>query len=111
MYKILVYTEDPIDQKKITELENAFKNIVVNQRTPRRILGRKKDTLRKKHVHEVKARIIVPNIIEALIYCEGGLYVKELVHCDDGRTTPCFSEVLGTNAYPLELDVIAVEID
>jgi len=111
VYKILVYTEDPIDQSKIVELENTFKNIVVRQRTPKRILRRKKDTLRKKHVHEVKATMIAPNIIEALVYCEGGLYVKELVHCDDGRTTPCFSEVLGTNAYPLELDVVAVEIE
>ncbi|HIP57312.1 MAG TPA: tRNA pseudouridine(54/55) synthase Pus10, partial [Ignisphaera aggregans] len=46
---------------------------------------------------------------EALIKCEGGLYVKELVSGDQGRTTPSFSEVLGTEALCVELDVVYVQ--
>jgi len=48
-------------------------------------------------------------VFEALIHCDGGLYVKELVHGDNGRTTPSFSEYLGKKLIPFELDVVYVE--
>lgn len=35
----------------------------------------------------------------------GGLYIKELVSGDRGRTRPSFAEVLGREALCIELDV------
>jgi len=43
-----------------------------------------------------------------LIKCEGGLYVKELISGDNGRTVPSFSSVLNTKALCLSLDVLYV---
>ena len=37
-----------------------------------------------------------------------GLYIKELVSGDDGRTVPSLASVLGVPARVLELDVIEV---
>ncbi len=108
-YKALVLTEKKISQKELAVLEESFKNRVIHQRTPKRILRRKRDILRIRRVYEVKTKILTGNLFEALIYCDGGLYVKELIHGDDGRTTPSFSEILGMNTYPLELDVFVVE--
>ncbi len=111
IYKLLFYTEKPIEESIIKRIELEFKNRIINQRTPTRILRRKKDYLRKRRVYELKVRKIHDQVYEAIIKCDGGLYVKELVHCDNGRTSPCFSEILGARAYPLELDVIGIEID
>jgi tRNA pseudouridine synthase 10 len=45
-----------------------------------------------------------------MIRCDGGLYIKELVSGDGGRTKPNLSELLGTEveAEVKELDVMDV---
>jgi tRNA pseudouridine synthase 10 len=45
------------------------------------------------------------------VRCQGGLYVKELVSGDEGRTMPNVSELLGNKAKPLKLDVLNVIMD
>ena len=108
-YKLLIMSEDPLDSDQLRSLEEYFSNRLINQYTPTRILRRKKERLRIKRVHSVKTMLITDHLFEALIYCDGGLYVKELVHGDRGRTTPSFAEFLGTVLYPLEIDVFGVE--
>jgi len=44
-----------------------------------------------------------------IIRCQGGLYIKELINGDDGRTTPNVSEIGGIPAKCLEIDVISIE--
>ncbi len=108
-YKVLVYCEKQISDDELHRLEEFFKNKAIKQRTPTRILRRKKDYLRIRKVYEVKILKISNHVFEAVIYCDGGLYVKELVHGDNGRTTPSFAEFLEAYTYPLELDVFVVE--
>jgi tRNA pseudouridine synthase 10 len=45
-----------------------------------------------------------------IIKTEGGLYIKELISSDEGRSNPSVTEVLGTQAICAELDVIEVGI-
>jgi len=40
---------------------------------------------------------------------EAGLYIKELVSSDGGRTKPSVSSVLGVGAKVVDLDVIGIE--
>ena len=42
------------------------------------------------------------------IRCQGGLYIKELVSGDEGRTIPSVASILKTKAKPCELDVLKV---
>ncbi|SDY57653.1 tRNA pseudouridine(54/55) synthase Pus10 [Halopenitus persicus] len=42
------------------------------------------------------------------IHGEGGLYIKELVSSDEGRTEPSLAGLLGVDATVLHLDVLAV---
>ena len=42
------------------------------------------------------------------IKTEGGLYIKELISGDGGRSHPNVSEILGVNAVCEQLDVIEV---
>ncbi len=110
VYKVLFYTESPLSEDQISKLENELTNATVEQLTPKRILRRKKEHIRRRKVYSVKVARIHDQVYEALVKCDGGLYVKELVHCDNGRTKPCFSGILGVKAHPVELDVIGVEL-
>lgn len=108
-YRVLVLSSRPLGLDDLRKLESELANRAIRQRTPTRILRRKRDREVVKRVRSVKARAITPYLFEAIVHCDGGLYVKELVHCDGGRTSPCFGEVLGAAVAPLELDVLYVE--
>lgn len=108
IYRAIVYTSRPIAAEELKALETLMSDKVIEQRTPTRILRRKKDTLRRKKVYSIKVIPIAPQLFEALIYCDGGLYVKELISGDNGRTNPSFSSVLGCNASCVMLDVLYV---
>ncbi len=110
VYRALVYVEEGVDSSELEVLEREFRDRVVEQLTPKRILKRKKERLRTRRVYEVKTVPVADNLFEAIIRADGGLYIKELVTGDDGRTNPSFTSVLGKQAYCLELDVIGVEI-
>jgi len=110
-YKALIALEDPLTPGDIESLEEFFRDRLVLQRTPRRVLHRRPDILRRRTVYSVRCRLVQPQIMECLVQAEGGLYIKELVSGDEGRTTPSFSEVLGVQAVCVELDVAAVELE
>ncbi len=108
-YKALIVAEREVTSRDLEALEGEFRGRLILQRTPRRVLHRRPDIVRRRRVHMVKCRRYGGGVIECLIVAEGGLYVKELVSGDDGRTTPSFTEVLGARAECVELDVISVE--
>jgi len=109
VYRALVAVEDGVDENDISRIEESLRGVTVLQRTPTRVLRRKKDTLRTRKVYEVKCRHLGGPLIECLIKTSGGLYVKELISGDEGRTRPSFTEILGRRAECLELDVLLVE--
>lgn len=109
IYRMMIVSSTPLTESDLAVLEERFKNTLIHQRTPTRILSRKKDAMRVRRVYEVVTKMISNRSFEAIIYCDGGLYVKEVVHCDQGRTTPCFAGVLNTSLRPVELDVLYIE--
>jgi tRNA pseudouridine synthase 10 len=48
------------------------------------------------------------NRAELVLRCQGGLYIKELISGDGGRTKPSVSDVLGIPAKCVQLDVMNV---
>jgi len=108
-YRALVVASRNVNGDKLRKLEEHFNNIIVRQRTPRRVRHRRPDVVRERRVYNVKIKPISSRVFEALIRCEGGLYVKELIDGDGGDTTPSFAEVVGEELYCAELDVVAVE--
>jgi tRNA pseudouridine synthase 10 len=111
VYRVCVYSLlGDIDESDLLKLEEVFKNVSIHQKTPLRVLRRKKgERERVRRVYAVKTFKISSTLFEALIHCDGGLYVKELVHGDQGRTTPSFSSTLNKVLIPVELDVLYVE--
>ncbi len=108
-YVAKVKLGQPISDHALEELEAKFRNLLVSQRTPLRILRRKNDKVRKKIVYELKAKALGEREILLEITCQGGLYVKELIHGDQGRTRPNVAEVLGVNITVEELDILWIE--
>lgn len=108
IYRAIVYTEIPISEENTHILESFFKDRLIEQRTPTRVLRRRKDIVRRRKVHRVKIVSLAPHLLEVLIECDGSLYVKELVTGDNGRTTPSFAEVLGCRTECVMLDVLYV---
>ncbi len=108
VYKALVVVDKNVSEEQLRGLEEYFTNKVVRQRTPRRVLHRRPDVVRLRRVHSIKTKLLSSHVFEALIKCDGGLYIKELVSGDNGRTKPSFSEYLKAEAKCVELDVVYV---
>jgi tRNA pseudouridine synthase 10 len=110
VYKALVHVESPISQDKLQMLQNVSLPLEVNQRTPQRVLHRRADRTRKKRIHTLEITPVNSKTCELIIGCQGGLYVKEFISGDEGRTIPSIAELLGTPAVCKQLDVLLVEI-
>lgn len=108
-YMARIRTAKDLDANDLERIEKGLSGAVITQKTPMRILGRKFDKVRKKVVYNVKTRMIDAKILELVITCQGGLYVKELIHGDGGRTRPSVAEILDSSVEVGELDVIDIE--
>ncbi len=110
-YRVLIEFENAVSEEELRLLEEKLSNVLVRQRTPLRVLHRRADLTREKYIYKVKVKKVSLKRAEMGIRCQGGLYVKELVSGDEGRTTPNVSELLENRAKPLKLDVLNVIID
>ncbi|MCL6578686.1 MAG: tRNA pseudouridine(54/55) synthase Pus10 [Candidatus Bathyarchaeota archaeon] len=109
-YRVIVEFENEITKEDMQLLEDKLTNSIIKQKTPTRVLHRRADLTREKYIYDVKVKVLSPKKVEMKIRCQGGLYVKELVTGDDGRTTPSVSELLKNRAKPIKLDVLNVVI-
>jgi len=108
-YVVRVKFDRAVSEEELTKLRETLRNVVVDQRTPRRVLHRRPDKLRRKLVYRVEARRISESEVEFFIEAQGGFYVKEFIHGDGGRTKPSIAELLGANVVSIQLDVVNVE--
>jgi len=80
----------------------------IEQRTPARVVHRRADLVRRRQLLEATGRLTGTGRAEIEVLTEGGLYVKELISGDGGRTRPSLSSELGVEAKVIELDVVDV---
>ena len=107
-YRVTVEFSREVRDDELEKLEKVLTDVTVLQQTPTRVLHRRADLTREKHIYETKIKRISAKRIELIIKCQGGLYVKELITGDNGRTVPSVSEIIGVKAQPLELDVLEI---
>lgn len=107
-YLLNVELGRPVREEDIKILEETLSQAVIEQRTPSRVLHRRTDRLRKRRIRSLSVNIVGKNELEMRIRCEGGLYVKELIHGDNGRTNPSVSCILHTEAVSKKLDVLDI---
>lgn len=109
-YRVTVRFDRDISDDEIVKLKRSLSGTRVLQQTPTRVLRRRADKTRERHIYETEIKRISPNSVEMKIRCQGGLYVKELVTGDKGRTEPNVSKLVDAKAEPLELDVLSISV-
>jgi tRNA pseudouridine synthase 10 len=107
-YRVTIEFENTVTPEDLNRLKSKLTNTMIIQDTPLRVLHRRADLTREKYIYEVDVKRLSPNKVEMKLRCQGGLYVKELVTGDEGRTRPSASEILGNRAKPVKLDVLNV---
>ncbi|WP_158853205.1 tRNA pseudouridine(54/55) synthase Pus10 [Halorhabdus sp. CUG00001] len=97
---------DPVAlQDALADLDGA----TIEQRTPNRVAHRRGDIVRTRDVYDIDGKLDDDTHATIEIHGEGGLYVKELVSGDEGRTEPSLTGLLGVDAEVTALDVLTVE--
>ena len=105
VYKALVECESPYNKEDLDILSQLGE---IHQQTPIRVSHRRADKVRIKHVLDLSCEIIDDTHFEMTIKTEGGLYIKELISGDEGRSQPNVADKLGIKAFCKQLDVVEV---
>lgn len=107
-YLAIVELDSDIEKKAVEKI-SILGGKTIKQRTPERVSHRRADIVRDRKVISIKAKFIDKRKIELEVEGEAGLYIKELVSGDNGRTEPSVSGTLGVKAKVTSLDVIKIE--
>ena len=110
-YALLAEFEKELSLQDLRTMEEKLSSICIKQQTPQRVLHRRADLIREKYIYQVKVKKVSLKRALLEIRCQGGLYVKELVSGDEGRTVPNVSDLLKNRAKTLKLDVLNVIMD
>lgn len=95
-------------EEKLKSSLDIISGNLIKQKTPTRVLHRRADLERTRRVHRTELESFDIDNAVLVISCEGGLYVKELVSGDGGRTVPSVASLTGSEAKVIELEVIKV---
>ena len=121
-YRMDIAFDDPVDAEDFRAALDELRGATTEQRTPQRVDHRRADTVRTREVYDIEGELVGPDgdpegadtdgeaagaTVE--LHGEGGLYVKELVSSDEGRTEPSLAGLLGVDAEVTALDVLDVE--
>ncbi|MFC4450976.1 tRNA pseudouridine(54/55) synthase Pus10 [Halorussus aquaticus] len=108
-YRMDVTFDDDVTEQALEEAIGELRGTTVEQDTPQRVDHRRASITRTRTVYDVDGHLEDERRAELEVHGEGGLYVKELVSGDEGRTTPSLAGLLGVGAEVTALDVLAVE--
>lgn len=110
-YKLKVTFKEPVSEEKLKSCLESLSGTEIAQQTPKRVVHRRADLIRKRYVHSIILDELTDDGYAYItVNCEGGLYVKELISGDEGRTNPSLTGLLGVPAVVEDLDVVNVEI-
>jgi tRNA pseudouridine synthase 10 len=106
-YQVEVEFEKEIDREKLKELKKLEGQAIL-QKTPTRVLHRRSDKMRKRIVKEISWKLMGKKKCVFRIRAQSGLYIKELITGDQGRTNPNISELISNKPKKIKLDVIKI---
>ena len=107
-YRALIGFEKEVSDADMKLIEEKLNGIVIKQQTPLRVMHRRADLVRERYIYKLKVKKLSPKEALMEVRSQGGLYIKELVSGDEGRTIPSVAELLKNRAKTLKLDVLKV---
>lgn len=108
VYRATMKFSRDVTDEELREVGRTLSKSTIHQQTPHRVLHRRADLMREKYIYEAKVKRLSRNHAEIRIRCQGGLYIKELITGDEGRTDPSVASIMGVEAKPTQLDVLSV---
>ena len=110
-YLISFSVEGGVTREDLESAAGQLAGSVVQQRTPHRVSHRRADRTRPRAVRQLTLVDLTDGKATVEVRGESGIYVKELIHGDRGRTQPSMAELLGRSCEVVELDVLDVHDD
>ena len=108
-YRIIVEVEGTPSADEFVKAVKSLTGAIIHQRTPERVAHRRADKIRERRVLAIECTGQEAGRFIIEVTGEAGLYIKELVSGDNGRTHPSLTEALGVPARVTSLDVVLVE--
>ncbi|SDM97206.1 tRNA pseudouridine synthase 10 [Halogranum gelatinilyticum] len=108
-YRAEVEFGDDVTADALKEALAELDGATVEQYTPHRVDHRRASLTRTRDVYDADGELHDARHATVDIHGAGGLYIKELVSGDEGRTNPSLAGILGVDAVVTALDVVAVE--
>jgi tRNA pseudouridine synthase 10 len=108
-YRMEVAFDAPVTEDALADALDTLDGATIHQDTPQRVAHRRADVTRTRQVYEISGGLDDPEHATIDVHGAGGLYVKELVSGDEGRTDPSLAGLLDTGAVVTALDVLEVE--
>jgi tRNA pseudouridine synthase 10 len=108
-YRMDVEFGDAVDAEAFDAALAELEGATIHQDTPQRVDHRRASITRTRDVYDIEGELKDDRHPTLELHGEGGLYVKELVSGDEGRTEPSLSGLLDVDAEVTALDVLAVE--
>jgi tRNA pseudouridine synthase 10 len=108
-YRAEVTFDDDVTEQALEAALATLTGATVEQYTPNRVDHRRASLTRERQVYDATGELVDARHATVEVHGEGGLYIKELVSGDEGRTEPSLAGLLGVGAAVTALDVLAVE--
>jgi tRNA pseudouridine synthase 10 len=108
-YRIIVGVEGAPSPDEFAKAVKSLSGVIIHQRTPERVAHRRADKIRERRVLAIECTGEEDGRFTVEVTGEAGLYIKELISGDNGRTQPSLSGALGFSARVTSLDVVLVE--
>jgi tRNA pseudouridine synthase 10 len=108
-YRILVEVDGAVSADEFGIAVKTLQGVTIQQRTPERVAHRRADKIRERKVLDIECVGQQDDKFIVEVLGEAGLYIKELVSGDSGRTVPSLAEILKKKAHVTSLDVTQVE--
>lgn len=96
-----------IDKKRLKLLKSLTEEPIMQQ-TPSRVVHRRANIVRKRFVKNISWKFLGKKRLELKIKAQSGLYIKELITSDEGRTKPNIADILDNKVKKIALDVIKI---
>ncbi|QLH76806.1 tRNA pseudouridine(54/55) synthase Pus10 [Halosimplex rubrum] len=108
-YRMEIEFAEAVETADFEAALDELAGATIEQRTPQRVDHRRADIERTREVYDIEGELDGERTATVELHGEGGLYVKELVSSDEGRTEPSLAGLLGVESVVTALDVLNVE--
>ena len=107
-YRVTVEFLEDVDSTKLKKAVSSLRQSPIEQRTPNRVSHRRADLVRRRAIIDSELESLEGRRATIRIRAASGTYIKELMHGDEGRTSPSLAALLGTKVSVVQLDVIGI---